>query len=311
VRVVVLGAGAVGSVVGGRLVAAGESVLLVGRPPHVDAIRAHGLVVEGDGAGTFRPDAATDLGPQSSADAVIVTVKTFDLDTALRRLARAMGPTPTLLTENGLGVLEAAGRAVGAEGWRPPEAVLVRAVHSVPATFVRPGVVRAAGTGEFVLPEGGGAAPARFRDLLVRAGFPVRTVASIAREEWRKALVNAAINPVTAVRGVPNGGLAEGAPHDEARALLEEALPVAAAEGFRFAAGEIEGEVDRVVAATAANRSSMLQDVERGRPTEIDAISGEILRRGLRHGLALPRTAEIVARVRARAKAARGPGKPS
>jgi 2-dehydropantoate 2-reductase len=310
VRVLVLGAGAVGSLLGARLALAGEAVLLVGRPAHVEAIRRDGLVVEGEGGGSVHLDASSEIPAGRSHDAVLVTVKTFDLRPALTALARSTTPTPTLLAENGLGILEVARVAAQEGGWSDAESVLVRGISSIPATFVAPGVVRAAGSGELCLPAAAGPAAAVFQSLLARGGIRVRAVASIAREEWRKALVNAAINPVTAVHRVPNGALARGPLREEARALLREALPVAAAEGFPFEATEVDREVDRIVGATRENRSSMLQDLDRGRPTEIDAISGEIVRRGARHGLALPATAAIVARVEALAADGARTGKP-
>jgi len=300
--VVVLGAGAVGSLFGARLAAAGASVLLIGRPAHVAAIRTEGLTVEGVDPGTFRVDAATELPPGTASRAVLVTVKSFDLASAAGELGHALRPTPTALLGNGLGIEEAASRAVRDAGWAHPEAVLVRGVHTIPATLLGPGRVRASGRGEVVFPSptpsaaGSGAIEALvglFRD----AGVPVRTSSTFDRELWRKAVVNAAINPVTAVRGVLNGALARGPARKEAEALLAEAVAVARAEGVDLTLETALADLERVVQQTAENRSSMLQDVERGRPTELEAISGEILRRGGRLGLQLPATERAVAQV--------------
>ncbi|MGP8078607.1 MAG: ketopantoate reductase family protein [Thermoplasmata archaeon] len=304
--VVLFGAGAVGSLFGARFAAAGRSVLLIARPDHVAAIRTHGLRVEGVGAGTYRCDAATELPPGLSVELALLTVKTFDLPSAATALGRGIPPTPVLLPQNGIGLEAIAGSALRSAGWPDPGPWVVRAVHTVPATWVSPGVVRAAGTGEVVLPEPSGGSRAdgsadRFVRLFRSAGIPVRTVPSIEREVWRKALVNAAINPVTAIHGVPNGRLVAGPLREEAAVLLREALSVAAAAGFDLAKAEVEAEFERVVRATAENRSSMLQDLDRGRPTEIDAISGEILRLGEARGLDLPSTRSVVARVREQA----------
>jgi 2-dehydropantoate 2-reductase len=314
VRIVILGAGAVGSLLGARLSVGAQSVVLVGRRAHVEAIRRDGLRIEGVGAGLFRPEAEEEIPAEPRPDAVVVTVKSFDLDAALQQLAGVLSPTPTLLTQNGLGIAAQARASLTKSGWTRPEAWLVRGVHSLPARWIAPGVIRATGSGEFLLPEPVGppaAAIDQFRGLLAGAGIAVRLVASIDREEWRKAIVNAAINPVTAVRGVPNGTLASGPGRSEALTLLEEARTVARAEGFDFEQEEMEADFDRVVRATAENRSSMLQDVERGRPTEIDAISGEIVRRGTARGLDLPATRTIVAEVRRRTGSGRIAPQPS
>jgi 2-dehydropantoate 2-reductase len=303
VTVVVLGAGAVGSLFGARFRAAGERVLLVGRADHVAAIRARGLTVHGAGAGTFDCEAETVLPPGVEADLALLTVKTFDLAAAATELGQALSPLPTLLPQNGLGLEPTAIAALGAAGWKEPARSVVRAVHTVPATWIGPGEIRAAGTGEVVLPGPEGApgpdSPRRFVDLFRSAGIPVRTVASIDREVWRKAIVNAAINPVTAVHRVPNGALAVGPLREEALRLLDEAYSVATAVGLGPSREESRADFDRIVRATAENRSSMLQDIERGRPTEIEAISGEILRLGEPRGIPLPATRAIVARIRA------------
>lgn len=307
-NVIVVGAGAVGSLFGARLASGGHHVTLVGRAAHVRAIQGGGLRVEGTAGGTFALDAVTDLAAAGPADAVLLTVKAFDLGSAAGALGRSLGPVPTLLTQNGLGIESGVLDALRRAGWSRAEEWVVRAVHSVPATWLRPGVVRASGTGEVVLPDPAsrGALDAsikRFVELLRGSGFSVRIAMDFEREVWRKVVVNAAINPVTALHGVPNGRLVEGPLHEEAEGLLAEALEVARAEGFAIGGDEAAGDLDRVLRATAENRSSMLQDIDRGRPTEIDAISGELLRRGAEHGIDLPRTREAARAVRARAAA--------
>jgi len=304
-EIVVFGAGAVGSLFAARLAAAGAAVTLVGRPAHIAAIRAHGLVVEGVAPGTFRPEARTELPPGSRPEAVLVTVKAFDLGPALRQLGRAVTPAPTAVLANGLGLEEVALTALREVGWSRPEAWVVRAVHTVPATLLGPGRVRASGTGEVVLPEPASrpeaaAAVEAIRRAFVRGGFPVRTSAAFELELWRKAAVNAAINPVTALRGIPNGELASGPSRAEAEELLREAVAVARRSGVALTESMALADLERVVRTTAENRSSMLQDVERGRPTELDAISGEILRRGSALGLSLPATARMVEALRRR-----------
>ena len=244
-NVVVLGAGAVGGLFGGRLAAAGNHVTLVARPNHVQAIRQGGLRIEGSSPGSWPLEATSDLSAAGPADSVLLTVKTFDLEAAARELGRTLGPTPTLLPQNGLGIEPPVLAALRTSGWARPEDSVVRAVHSVPALWVGPGVVRATGTGEVILPTPGGrgalAGPIElFKELLRGAGLTVRTSSDIDREVWRKALLNAAINPVTALHGVPNGRLIDGSLRSEAVALLTEARAVARAQGFVF--GEAEAD---------------------------------------------------------------------
>ncbi len=314
-RVVVVGAGAIGTVLAGSLAVAGHSVTVVVRPAYLERVRADGLRIE-DESGTTRVRVTVeDRPPLDGEDLTILAVKTFDLADAARSL-RAVLPLPVLLPQNGLGVERTADAALRTAGWSDPGRYLVRAVNSVPATALGPGAARWGGHGEILLPapeEAGKAAPhvAEFQHLLASAGFGVRLASGFGRELWRKALVNAAINPVTALRGVPNGELLGEPYRSESLELLHEGARAAARAGFVFADAEIDADWERVVRFTAANRSSMLQDLDRGRPTEIDAISGEILRTAAAHGLDLPRTRAIVELVTARVAASSPRAQPS
>ena len=305
-KVIVLGAGAVGSLFGAKLARAGHSVTLVGRAAHVEAVRAHGLVVRNDHDEIVRLAAEVDVPSGMAVDAALVTVKSFDLAVAMRELAGALRtPVPTLMPQNGIGIEAVAEAALREGGWPDPRPWMVRAVHSVPATWLGPGIVREAGEGEVLLPAPNGQDPSDrhirlFEGLLGGAGFRVRLGPEFERDVWRKLLVNAAINPLTAVRGIPNGSLLDGPAHAEALTLLREARTAASAAGYEFTEEEAVREFERVARATAANRSSMLQDLDRGRRTEIDAISGELLRVAERHGLSLPATRAIVDEVERR-----------
>lgn len=305
-KILVVGAGAIGSLLGAFLQEGGNSVLLVGRAEHVAAIRAAGLKVSGPRERVVRLEAATAIPEGTDAEVAIVTTKTFDLASATGGLARALTPRPVLFLQNGLGILSAGRAALEAGGWPAPAPYAVQGVNLLPVTLVGPGEVRETGHGEVLLPVPGEAGPAAgaarlFRMVLEGSRVPVEAVPEFEREVWRKALLNAAVNPVTAVRGFPNGDLLVEPGRTEALQLLGEALAVARSEGYGFTSEEVTRDFERVVRATAANRSSMLQDIDRGRPTEIDAISGEFLRVATSHGLDLPATRAIVEEVRRRA----------
>lgn len=306
-RVVVFGAGATGQLFGARFLRAEHEVLLIGRPEEVVAIRGHGLRVEGETEGVFPVPIVDALIDGITPDLVLLTVKSYDVEKAGEEIGARLRPIPPVLaTQNGLGIESALRRGIARSRPHGPPPVVLRAIHSIPVTRLGPGSIRQAGTGEIVLgrptPPAEATAADLFETLFTSAGFPVRRVVDFEREVWRKLLVNAAINPVSADHGVPNGRLAEEPWRGQAEALLLEALEVSRAEGFQFSESEAEAELWRVVRATAANRSSMLQDLRRGRPTEIDAISGELLRRGKAHGLALPATERALERIERRSR---------
>jgi len=302
VRVIVFGAGAVGGLFGGRLARAGHSVQLVGRASTVAELLEHGLRLEGRTEAVVRVDAAESLPAGSTADFVLLTVKGRDVGAAGRAIARAvLEPIPVVALQNGLGIEDALSRGLAEGGWTDPSRWIVRGIHSYGATLVRAGVVRHAGDGEILLPRADGNLSAgtvdRLAECLRSAGLSVRRVEDLPRELWRKALVNAAVNPVTADHGVPNGTLLRDPWRGQAERLLREAQVAAHLAGYDFGDVEADQELWRVVRATAENRSSMLQDLDRGRPTEIDQISGYLLAVARRAGVDLPFTRQAIERI--------------
>ncbi|MCI4333614.1 MAG: 2-dehydropantoate 2-reductase [Thermoplasmata archaeon] len=302
-RLVVFGAGAVGSRFAVGLARAGSEVTIVARPEHAAAVTANGLGVEADAQGPVRIRALERLPVPYSAELVVLTVKSYDVETAGRALAEALDqPTPVLALQNGLGIEEALSTGLSLGGWKTPLDWILRGVHTVPARLVGPGLVAETGEGAVVLgrnPKLPGW-PDRLKERFESAGFPARVVDDIRRETWRKAIVNAAINPVTADHGIPNGRLVEEPWRGQALALLREAVLAARAEGIDFDLDETERAVFTVARATAANRSSMLEDLDHHRRTELDAISGVLLATGRAHGVPMPATVRAIERIRTR-----------
>ena len=277
-EVVVFGAGSLGSLVGGLLARAHE-VTLVGRAPHVERIRSDGLEIAGEIEATIRPDAATD--PPSSADLAVVTVKAYDTETAANALADG-DFAAALSLQNGLG-----NEAVLADHLDCP---VLAGTCTYGARLDGPGRVECTGVGEVVLgPRDGGHSEVAdaVGDAFSDARLDATVAANMPLRLWEKLAVNAAINATTALARVPNGTLAEGAGErggenpvaGVARAAAVETAAVARANGVDLADEQAVAATERVVDATAANRSSMLQDVERGRRTEVDAINGAVVER--------------------------------
>ena len=278
-EVVVFGAGSLGSLVGGALARA-HPVTLVGRDPHVARVRESGLRVSGRIEAHVRPDAVTDAAGLS-ADLAVVTVKAFDTGAAADALATA-DVARVLSLQNGLTEETLSARL---------DAPVLAGTATYGARLADPGHVECTGVGEIALGRvEGGDSPAAdriaagFRD----AGLHAVAAADMPRRRWRKLAVNAGINPVTALSRVENGALSDDPAADAARRAACEAARVARAEGTDLSDTDATAAVERVVADTAANRSSMLQDVSAGRRTEVDAISGAVVERAVRHGVEVP-----------------------
>jgi 2-dehydropantoate 2-reductase len=305
VKILVVAAGAVGSVFAARLLQAGHDVEVVARPAHAAEIGKRGLRIEGVAPGTFPVRSTEELGDALRPDLLLLTAKTFDLPGVAAAVGhRFLDLPPTLLPQNGLHIEQGVVDSMRRAGVPDPAPSVVRAVTFLGATLERPGVVRQVSPGELLFQDEsvGGPAAAATREFLAvfrSTSIQVRTVPDLPRELWRKAIVNAAINPITALSGITNGHVLDPEHRDTAIALVREAQRAARLAGFEFSDREVDDDLERVVRGTAENRSSMLQDWDRGRPTEVEAISGEVLREAARHGVDLPATREIVRQLRA------------
>jgi 2-dehydropantoate 2-reductase len=218
-------------------------------------------------------------------DVLLLTVKAYDTRRALRDAAPLVGQRTSLVSlQNGLGNVEAAAEAFD-------ERRVFAGVTTHGVTFVEPGHVRHAGTGYFLVgsPYGEHERAEALVDLFREAGLDAARSSRIAGELWAKVVVNAGINPLTAITGLPNGALLQvPALRELMQRTAEEVVDVARAEGVALPEDDLVARARRVAELTAANKSSMLQDVERGRRTEIDAICGEVVERGLRRGVDTP-----------------------
>jgi 2-dehydropantoate 2-reductase len=210
---------------------------------------------------------------------VIVLVKAADTEAAART-ALAMHPKAVLSLQNGLveerlrevlGSLPCGQGVTTMGAWRD-------GLRVVPA-----------GTGDTLVPPGFEA----IAEQLTRAGLPARVDPEIRAARLAKLLVNLAVNPVTAIFRVPNGALADAPFRAYVEALIREAWPVLRAEGLTLNEPDATTRVFAVIAATGANRSSMLQDVLAGRPTELDALTGAFLALAARHGIDVPTHAAV------------------
>lgn len=268
-----------GSLVGAQLARAGHDVTLTGGwREAVEAIAHRGITVEEGGQTWSAPvRAAPAAGALPRADLVLVLVKSYQTVAIAPTAARAAGPGTLLTLQNGLRNREALA-AAGATS------VLV-GVTTAGATLLGPGHVRGH-VARTVLGDDGAGRAQTVAELFRGAGLETDVAGDLERLLWRKLAVNCAINPLSALHGVENGALIENPEwRSQLEAAAKEAGAVARAKGIELGEDPVVLAVE-VARATAANRSSMLQDLSRGARTEIDAISGAVVREA--HALGLP-----------------------
>jgi 2-dehydropantoate 2-reductase len=284
----IIGAGAIGGLFGSLLMPCVPVTFFTTNADHAEAINEGGMALTGMDGGIRRMPARalTDPGLYGRrADLVLICTKARSTGQAAGIARQVLAEDGLVLTlQNGLGNLERIQEAVGAR--RAAAGTTAQA-----ATLLGPGRVRHAGTGPTVLAAGPGQEDgiAAVGDLFNRAGIPTTVTTDGDALLWSKLIVNVGINALTALLRVPNGTLAA-VPECEAvmAQAVAEAVAVARAMGVRLPEGDPLERVREVCVRTAVNRSSMLQDILAGRPSEVDVINGAVVRKGEEAGIPTP-----------------------
>jgi 2-dehydropantoate 2-reductase len=301
VKVAVVGAGGVGSVFGGRLAAAGHDVWLVHRRREVvEALRRDGLLFEGlhgehERIAVHATDATAEVG---EVDLVLILTKSTDTRAAAESARCMLGKSTLVVTlQNGLGNLEIMAEVLGADR------VLLGMTY-VGATQVGPGHVRHTASGQTFVGEPNAQDSWRVEDLartFSAAGMPTEPTNRLWEMVWGKLVINAAMNATCALTGASGEAALRSEAANALFALVaEETATIAAALGISLPYPDAVARVRQHSRDIGESKPSMLQDMERGRPTEVEAINGAIVREGARLGIPTPFNQMLLLLVRAR-----------
>ena len=301
-QVVVLGAGAMGSLFGATLAQGGLAVTLVDvRADHIDAVNAHGLRIQGyGGERTVWVSATTCAGELPRADIVLVQTKAMDTAAAVESIRRVFGPhTVAISFQNGLGNEEVIGGIVGHER-------VLAGLTAQGATRIGPGVVHNFGDLPTYVGEMDGGSSARAERIargFTGAGLPTHASADIRRDLWKKLLGNVGLSPTSAITNLTQVEIMSVRELREVvLAAVDEAAAVGAAEGVELDAEEARSVLLKLVdpsgGGTGQARSSACIDILNRRRTEVDWINGAIVRLGEKHGIATPVNRTLVGAVK-------------
>ena len=282
--ILLVGTGALATLFAARLSEAGHNISMLGTwKKGLQALQENGArIVDTDGNEraykvhvTDQPDEVT------PAQYALVLVKSWQTPRAAAQLKTALASDGLAVTlQNGLGNREILSRDLGAER-------VALGVTTTGATLVAPGLVRSGGEGVISVQQNHLLAP--LESALRESNFNLQVVENAQSLIWGKLVINAAINPLTALLKIPNGELlARPIARKLMGALARETAKVAAAERVNLPFSNPVSAAEDVARRTAANHSSMFQDIRRGAPTEIDAICGAVTTRGKMHGLKTP-----------------------
>lgn len=288
-EIAIVGVGAMGSLCAYLLYKAGYSPWLLDKcRDRVDAIKKDGLRVEGVTGEyhtalhkiTTRPE---EIG---IVDLLIIFVKAYDTEKALRGAVSLIGDKTLVLTlQNGLNNLE---KITGITG----KSRVIGGITAHGATQLSYGYIRHAGVGETIIGSLKGEEIKeiiKIKELLDSSGIETSITDDVEGTIWSKLIINAAINPLTALTQLKNGEIIEYSELlDVQQRIVEEACAVARAKGVTIHYHDPVGKVRDVCKATASNKSSMLQDIVSGKRTEIDYINGAIVSEGKKYHISTP-----------------------
>jgi len=288
-EIIVLGAGAIGSLYGAKLAPAND-VTLVARAKHAAAINANGLRVEGLESRTVPIRATTTLEKIGPKALILVTTKVSDTAAVLAPIAPLVRDDTTIVSlQNGLDSEKIARRALG------PRGIVLRAITQFGAIFKAPGEIQFMARGYTLLEKR--ERSEQIAAVLNAAGLDCRISPDILHDVWRKLVINCVVNPITAILGCEVGEIANPQLDPLKELVIAECLAVAASQGV-ILAGDFQQEISDFF-WPSRNIASMLQDLRRGRPTEIDYLNGAVVLLGAQNNIDCPVNAALAAIIKA------------
>jgi len=292
-RIGIVGPGAMGCLLAGKIALTGNEVILLDIiPERVEIINHRGLIIEGI-QGTFQVKVPATLTPADllPTELILVCVKAYDTRIVTKVIQDIGSDAYVLTLQNGVGNVETLGEYL-------PKEKIIGGITSHGATDLGSGQVRHAGQGDTFIGYGfsrGDGDPAqdpqlnKIKSLLTEAGFVTQLVPKVENLIWSKLLINVGINALTALTHLPNGKLID---FPGTKEILDEAVQegirIGKKKGIEFIYADPSAQVEKVCRLTSANVSSMLQDILKKERTEIDFINGVIMREGQRFGIPVP-----------------------
>jgi 2-dehydropantoate 2-reductase len=300
-KTAILGAGAMGSIFASYLVGSGDEVILIDiAKPVIDSISSRGLIVRNKAGNekSFRIDATTEPRNVGLVDLLIVFVKCYHTEAAVRSALPLLGDNSIVLSlQNGWGNASRICNLVG------PEKVLIGvSYHS--ATTLGPGHVLHGGQGPTYLGELDGSVSERAKrvaSFLASGGIEIQTSTEVVKDIWSKLALNAVTLPTSVLARMTADRLLSSPDMQELmRNLLQEVITVANAQDIHLDFDERWSAIVRLLQQLAPNtKGSMLQDIEQKRPTEIDVINGAIVEAGQSLAIFTPYNCAVVSLIKA------------
>ncbi len=271
---IILGAGAMGSLFG-ALLSEKYSAMLISRKEHVKKIKENGLLLSGSVEKTYTISAATSIKKIATNTIILLAMKVHDSKTALESIkTKVKKDTIIVILQNGLGQEQDLQKLVSCP--------VIRVVTERGATFRAPGHIRCIEDFPTYIEKGGEGIAHYFNSV----GITTKVVDDIRRYEWEKLMINCVINSCGSILRVPNNQLNQKSLEPIKKAIVDECVLVAIADGYTFNY-DILAKVNRFI-KKSVNINSTLQDLQKGKQTEIEYLNGAIVRLGKKYGIKTP-----------------------
>ena len=285
-NILILGAGAIGSLFG-ALLSTRHQVTLFCRAPHATAINQHGLIITGHKKNTYILDATDNITTlPSNPDLAIITVKAYDTQSLVQSTQPILKNANHILSlQNGLGNIETITHTM-------PTKHILAGITTHGAIFTKPGIIKHTGIGRTFIGPITPTSPDilhHISETFTDAGISTTISQDIQKDIWKKAVINSAINPLTTIFHCKNGYLL-GNPILEIilDRIITESTSIANTQDFQLSKDDMITQTKKVIHETVDNYSSMFQSIQQNQPTEIDYINGIFKTVGQLHNVPTP-----------------------
>lgn len=282
-NIIIMGAGAIGSVFG-TLLSKENNITLIGRTPHVNYIKNQGLTIEGKTQLNVKIEAEDSIEKISTPpDLLILTVKSFDTKNAINQAIKIIDENTIILSlQNGLDNIDKIEEVVD-------QKQIIAGITTQGAFFSKPGTVRHTGKGITTLGELNAKKTSRINyivNLFNQAGIETKISDDIIEEIWVKAIINSSINPLTTIFQCKNGQLLKNPILKKiVEKICKESTNITNSRDITISYKITIQKTKEVIKNTSENYSSMFQSLKKGKKTEIDSINGKFVEIGKRHSI--------------------------
>lgn len=292
-NIIVLGAGAIGSIFGAKLSKLND-VTLIARKKHADSINKYGLRITGLENKTYKIKVATEINEIKENTLILLTTKAQDSEKAISSIkALVRNDTTILCLQNGLYSENIVKKIVGSK------CLVLRAVTNFEAAFLKPGIVKYNSYSYTAIEMS--RKSKEIAENFKQCGLNGYVSKNIKYDMWKKLIFNCALNPVTAILQVENKGIADERLNSLKKLIVDECLEVAKKDGIAFNLDFVE-TINKVF-KNSTNISSMQQDLMKGKMTEIDYLNGAVAKLGRKYGIKCPANEALTAVIKEMEKA--------